>query len=86
MPPKQKVPLDRIAWQWAESVDLSNLTAEHIRTAYRLNLSACERGSCKRNCKGNPFCLHSLGEKKWLAPVDETKLQTFDPDRVRRQK
>lgn len=40
---------------------------------------------CRRNCKGNPFCLNNLGEKKWLSQLDETKLQQFNPEESRRQ-
>ncbi|GFO08103.1 ubiquitin carboxyl-terminal hydrolase 48 [Plakobranchus ocellatus] len=85
MPPKLKVQLDRGAWQWAESTDYTQVTEEHVRMAYRLNLPTCERGACKRNCKGNPFCLNSLGEKAWFQPLDETKLQTYDHNEERRQ-
>ncbi|CAL1536634.1 unnamed protein product, partial [Lymnaea stagnalis] len=86
MPPKQKVQLDKGAWQWAETTDYTNVTEEHVKMAYRVNLSTCERATCKRNCKGNPFCLNNLGEKKWYCTVDETKWQNFDPDSERRQK
>ncbi|XP_059143217.1 ubiquitin carboxyl-terminal hydrolase 48-like [Physella acuta] len=86
MPPKHKVQLDKGAWQWAETTDYTQVTEEHVKMAYRLNLSTCERASCKRNCKGNPFCLNNLGEKKWYGTVDETKWQNFDPDVERRQK
>uniref|UniRef100_A0A2C9K4H8 Ubiquitin carboxyl-terminal hydrolase 48 n=2 Tax=Biomphalaria glabrata TaxID=6526 RepID=A0A2C9K4H8_BIOGL len=86
MPPKQKVHLDKGAWQWAETTDYTKVTDEHVKIAYRLNLSPCEPASCKRNCKGNPFCLNNIGEKKWFGTFDETKWLNFDPDSERRQK
>ncbi|GFS01143.1 ubiquitin carboxyl-terminal hydrolase 48 [Elysia marginata] len=85
MPPKPKVQLDKGAWQWAETTDHTQVTEEHVKMAYRLNLSTCERGACKRNCKGNPFCLNSLGEKSWFQPLDESKLQTYDHNEDRRE-
>ncbi|XP_012938291.1 ubiquitin carboxyl-terminal hydrolase 48 isoform X2 [Aplysia californica] len=39
----------------------------------------------RRNCKGNPFCLNSIGEKKWHGTIDETKWQNFDHESERRQ-
>ena len=47
MPPKQKVQLDKDAWAWTETTDYKNVTWKHINQAYRLNLTPCEKGSCK---------------------------------------
>ncbi|RUS87343.1 hypothetical protein EGW08_004885, partial [Elysia chlorotica] len=85
MPPKPKLQLDKGAWQWAETTDHTQVTDEHVKRAYRLNLPTCVKGACKRNCKGNPFCLNSLGEKSWFQPLDESKLQTYDHNEDRRQ-
>lgn len=69
MPPK--LTLDKQCWQWAETTDPENVTLEHIRTAYRLNLPACKLGVCKRQCKGNPFCVNCIGEKVWFGKIDD---------------
>ena len=46
MPPK-KQQLDQIAWSWAETVEPENISWEHLVLAYRLNLKACKRNSCR---------------------------------------
>ncbi|XP_046553615.1 LOW QUALITY PROTEIN: ubiquitin carboxyl-terminal hydrolase 48-like [Haliotis rubra] len=84
MPPKLQ--LDKAAWQWADITDPHNVTQEHVNMAYRLNLKPCSQGACKRNCRGNPFCLNALGEKSWFAKLDERKWHDFDPQTERRQK
>ncbi|XP_041378372.1 ubiquitin carboxyl-terminal hydrolase 48-like isoform X2 [Gigantopelta aegis] len=81
-----KLQLDKAAWLWAETTDPPNVTIDNVRTAYRLNLQPCQLGACKRNCRGNPFCLNGLGEKAWFAQLDERPYHDFDPDAERREK
>lgn len=38
----------------------------------------------RRNCKGNPYCLNGLGEKKWFEELDESNWHDFDPESERR--
>jgi ubiquitin carboxyl-terminal hydrolase 48 len=79
MPPKLQ--LDKAAWQWAETTDPKDVTLDHVRTAYRLNLKPCAIGACKRNCKGNPLCLNSIGERVWFGKIDDDNWhQIEDPN------
>lgn len=57
-----KAPLEKLCWLWAEGTDPQNVTLEHLRTAYRLNMPVCKLGACKRQCKGNPYCINCIGE------------------------
>lgn len=83
MPPKLQ--LDKAAWQWAETTDPKDVTFDHVRTAYRLNLKPCAIGACKRNCKGNPLCLNSIGERVWFGKIDDDNWhQIEDPNYERR--
>lgn len=80
MPPKQKVLLDKVAWQWADTVDYTEVTADHIKTAYRLNLTACERGSCKYvMCRVRGFSLRVSTEPvlvvTWPTMIDVDELR-----------
>ncbi|KAK7476526.1 hypothetical protein BaRGS_00032206, partial [Batillaria attramentaria] len=80
-----KVQLDKAAWKWVDEVsDATEITAAHVETAYRCNLRPCAQGECKRNCRGNPFCLNGLGEKHWFEELDESKWHEFDPEGERR--
>ncbi|VDI64157.1 ubiquitin carboxyl-terminal hydrolase 48 [Mytilus galloprovincialis] len=80
-----KFQLDKAAWQWAETTDPDNVTFDHVRTAYRLNLKPCPLGSCKRNCKGNPLCLNAIGERVWFGKIDDDDWhQIEDPNYERR--
>ncbi|XP_061187615.1 ubiquitin carboxyl-terminal hydrolase 48-like [Saccostrea echinata] len=84
MPTKQQ--LDKAAWQWAETTDPIDITNEHIRTAYKLNLKPCKLGACKRNCKGNPFCINCIGERKWFGEINDDSWHDIeDPNNERRQ-
>lgn len=40
---------------------------------------------CRRNCRGNPFCLNALGEKSWFKELDESRWHDFDPESERRE-
>ena len=40
---------------------------------------------CRRNCRGNPFCLNGLGEKSWFKEIDESRWHDFDPESERRE-
>ena len=40
---------------------------------------------CRRNCRGNPFCLNGLGEKSWFKELDESRWHDFDPESERRE-
>ncbi|PVD36729.1 hypothetical protein C0Q70_03716 [Pomacea canaliculata] len=83
MPPKLQ--LDKAAWQWVtDVVDPQEVTKSHVDIAYRCNLKPCPKGECKRNCRGNPFCLNALGEKRWFEDLDESRWNDFDPESERR--
>lgn len=80
-----KVQLEKAAWKWVDEVtQTGNITGAHVETAYRCNLQQCPQGECKRNCRGNPFCLNGLGEKRWFEELDESKWHEFDPEGERR--
>jgi len=57
-----KPSLDKLCWQWAETTEPEQVTTEHIRTAYRLSLPICKLAVCKRQCKGNPYCINCIGK------------------------
>ncbi|KAK3608096.1 hypothetical protein CHS0354_004752 [Potamilus streckersoni] len=84
MPPKQQ--LDKSAWSWAETTDPSAITVQHIKTAYHLDLKPCKLGICKRNCKGNPFCLNSIGERVWFGEIDDRNWHDVDDPESERRK
>ncbi|KAK6176967.1 hypothetical protein SNE40_015165 [Patella caerulea] len=84
MPPKLQ--LDKEAWKWADTTEPDQVTNEHIKTAYRLNLKPCSQGACKRNCRGNPLCLNGIGEKQWLGELNVRKFTDFDPELEKREK
>ncbi|XP_048741097.1 ubiquitin carboxyl-terminal hydrolase 48-like [Ostrea edulis] len=84
MPTKQQ--LDKAAWQWAETTDPGDITNQHINTAYKLNLRPCKFEACKRNCKGNPFCINCIGERKWFGEINDDSWHDIeDPNNERRQ-
>ncbi|KAL1139921.1 hypothetical protein AAG570_006898 [Ranatra chinensis] len=86
MPPVRKLQLDKAAWAWSDNVDPDQITDDNIRTAYRINLPKCKVGMCRRNCRGNPYCLSGLGESKWLGNYqddsedDDPDLETREPN------
>lgn len=83
MPSKQQ--LDKEAWGWIDTTEPNEVTLEHVKYAYHINLQACEAGTCKRNCRGNPFCLNGIGERMWLGQIDERKWHDIeDPNHERR--
>ncbi|GAB1608056.1 hypothetical protein Ahia01_001089700 [Argonauta hians] len=83
MPSKQQ--LDKEAWGWIEYTEPDKVTLEHVKCAYHLNLEPCKLGKCKRNCRGNPLCLNSIGERVWLRQIDERKWHDIgDPNNERR--
>ncbi|XP_077582327.1 ubiquitin carboxyl-terminal hydrolase 48 isoform X1 [Stigmatopora nigra] len=82
-----RLQLEKAAWRWVESVKPEEISQEHIELAYRINLPACKRGNCRRNCKGNPNCLVGIGEQTWLGDIDETTFHNIDdPNSERRDK
>ncbi|XP_024124928.1 ubiquitin carboxyl-terminal hydrolase 48 isoform X3 [Oryzias melastigma] len=82
-----RVQLEKAAWRWVENVKPEEITQEHIELAYRINLPACKRGACRRNCKGNPNCLVGIGEQAWLGEIDENTFHNIDdPNSERRDK
>ncbi|XP_041479423.1 ubiquitin carboxyl-terminal hydrolase 48-like [Lytechinus variegatus] len=84
MPGKANV--DKEIWRWTETTYPEEVTEEHVRIAYRVNLPICS-ASCRRNCKGNPNCLVNLGEKEWLKGIsDEHWYQMDDPEEEKRRK
>uniref|UniRef100_A0A3Q3G0C9 Ubiquitin carboxyl-terminal hydrolase 48 n=1 Tax=Labrus bergylta TaxID=56723 RepID=A0A3Q3G0C9_9LABR len=80
-----RLQLEKAAWRWVESVKPEEIRWEHIELAYRVNLPACKRGACRRNCKGNPSCLVGIGEQAWLGEIDENAFHNIDdPNSERR--
>ncbi|CAN9512162.1 unnamed protein product [Ophioblennius macclurei] len=79
--------LEKAAWSWVETVKPEEIRQVHIELAYRINLPACQRGTCRRNCKGNPNCLVGIGEQAWLGEIDENTFHNIDdPNSERRDK
>lgn len=82
-----RLQLDKAAWRWVEHVKPEDISLEHIALAYRVNLQYCKRGTCRRNCKGNPNCLVGIGEQAWLGEIDENTFHNIDdPNSERRDK
>ncbi|KAJ8360631.1 hypothetical protein SKAU_G00171560 [Synaphobranchus kaupii] len=82
-----RLQLERAAWRWVETVRPEDVNDEHIETAYRIGVPACKRGTCRRNCKGNPNCLVGIGEHVWLGDIDENAFHNIDdPNSERRDK
>ncbi|KAM9361476.1 ubiquitin carboxyl-terminal hydrolase 48 [Symphorus nematophorus] len=82
-----RLQLEKAAWRWVETVKPEDIRQEHIDLAYRVNLPACKRGACRRNCKGNPNCLVGIGEQAWLGEIDENAFHNIDdPNSERRDK
>uniref|UniRef100_A0AAQ6ARV7 Ubiquitin carboxyl-terminal hydrolase 48 n=1 Tax=Amphiprion ocellaris TaxID=80972 RepID=A0AAQ6ARV7_AMPOC len=82
-----RVQLEKAAWRWVETVKPEDIKLEHIELAYRIRLPACKRGTCRRNCKGNPNCLVGIGEHAWLGEIDENAFHNIDdPNSERRDK
>ncbi|XP_072239063.1 ubiquitin carboxyl-terminal hydrolase 48 isoform X2 [Leuresthes tenuis] len=82
-----RIQLEKAAWRWVETVKPEEIRQEHIELAYRINLPACKRGTCRRNCKGNPNCLVGIGEQAWLGEIDENAFHNIDdPNSERRDK
>ncbi|XP_077385618.1 ubiquitin carboxyl-terminal hydrolase 48 isoform X2 [Festucalex cinctus] len=82
-----RLQLEKAAWRWVESVKPEDICQEHIELAYRISLPACKRGTCRRNCKGNPNCLVGIGEQGWLGEIDENSFHNIDdPNSERRDK
>ncbi|KAM4625621.1 ubiquitin carboxyl-terminal hydrolase 48 isoform 2-T3 [Polymixia lowei] len=82
-----RLQLEKAAWRWVETVKPEDIGREHIELAYRVNVPACKRGACRRNCKGNPNCLVGIGEQAWLGEIDENAFHNIDdPNSERRDK
>ncbi|XP_046881720.1 ubiquitin carboxyl-terminal hydrolase 48 isoform X1 [Hypomesus transpacificus] len=82
-----RLQLEKAAWRWVESVRPEDIQREHIELAYRIGVPACKRGTCRRNCKGNPNCLVGIGEHAWLGEIDENTFHNIDdPNSERRDK
>uniref|UniRef100_A0A8C2X7P6 Ubiquitin carboxyl-terminal hydrolase 48 n=1 Tax=Cyclopterus lumpus TaxID=8103 RepID=A0A8C2X7P6_CYCLU len=82
-----RLQLEKAAWRWVETVKPEEIRQEHVELAYRVNLPACKRGTCRRNCKGNPNCLVGIGEQAWLGDIDENAFHNIDdPNSERRDK
>ena len=45
MPAKQQ--LDKLSWQWTETVQPEAVTREHVELAYRIGLDPCQRNICR---------------------------------------
>ncbi|KAM9800640.1 ubiquitin carboxyl-terminal hydrolase 48-like isoform X1 [Syngnathus typhle] len=82
-----RLQLEKAAWRWVTSVKPEEISQEHIELAYRVSLPVCQRGTCRRNCKGNPNCLVGIGEQTWLGEIDENAFHNIDdPNSERRDK
>uniref|UniRef100_A0A674KBV0 Ubiquitin carboxyl-terminal hydrolase 48 n=2 Tax=Terrapene triunguis TaxID=2587831 RepID=A0A674KBV0_9SAUR len=82
-----RLQLEKAAWRWTETVPPEEVTQEHIEAAYRIGLEPCQRGVCRRNCRGNPNCLVGIGEHVWLGEIDENSFHNIDdPNSERRKK
>ncbi|KAG7279597.1 hypothetical protein CRUP_011690 [Coryphaenoides rupestris] len=73
-----RLQLEKAAWRWVDTVKPEDIRREHIELSYRVNLAACRRGTCRRNCKGNPNCLVGIGEQAWLGDIDENAFHNID--------
>ncbi|XP_046671625.1 ubiquitin carboxyl-terminal hydrolase 48-like isoform X2 [Homalodisca vitripennis] len=63
---------DKFAWGWAEYTDPKSVNNEHIFTAYRIKQNFCKNKQCRRNCRGNPFCLSGVGEARLLDSLNNS--------------
>lgn len=52
-----RLQLEKAAWRWVESVKPEDIKQEHIDLAYRVNLPACIRGTCRYGVKKIPITL-----------------------------
>uniref|UniRef100_A0A670JJ95 Ubiquitin carboxyl-terminal hydrolase 48 n=1 Tax=Podarcis muralis TaxID=64176 RepID=A0A670JJ95_PODMU len=81
-----RLQLEKAAWRWTETVPPEAVTQEHIEAAYRVGLEPCQRGACRRNCRGNPNCLVGIGEHIWLGEIDENTFHNIDDPNFERRK
>ncbi|KAL7976145.1 hypothetical protein Chor_008242 [Crotalus horridus] len=81
-----RLQLEKAAWRWTETVPPEAVTQEHIEAAYRIGLEPCQRGACRRNCRGNPNCLVGIGEHVWLGEIDENTFHNIDDPNFERRK
>uniref|UniRef100_A0A670ZR19 Ubiquitin carboxyl-terminal hydrolase 48 n=1 Tax=Pseudonaja textilis TaxID=8673 RepID=A0A670ZR19_PSETE len=81
-----RLQLEKAAWRWTETVPPEAVTQEHIEAAYRIRLEPCQRGACRRNCRGNPNCLVGIGEHIWLGEIDENTFHNIDDPNFERRK
>ncbi|KAM4886068.1 ubiquitin carboxyl-terminal hydrolase 48 isoform 5-T6 [Sylvia borin] len=81
-----RLQLEKAAWRWTETVPPEAVAQEHIEAAYRVRLEPCQRGACRRNCRGNPNCLVGIGEHVWLGEIDENSFHNIDDPNCERRK
>ncbi|XP_041319290.1 ubiquitin carboxyl-terminal hydrolase 48 isoform X2 [Pyrgilauda ruficollis] len=81
-----RLQLEKAAWRWTETVPPEEVAQEHIEAAYRVRLEPCQRGACRRNCRGNPNCLVGIGEHAWLGEIDENSFHNIDDPNCERRK
>ncbi|XP_060115140.1 ubiquitin carboxyl-terminal hydrolase 48 [Heteronotia binoei] len=81
-----RLQLEKAAWRWAETVPPEEVAQEHVEAAYRVGLEPCQRGACRRNCRGNPNCLVGIGEHIWLGEIDENSFHNIDDPNFERRK
>ncbi|XP_066493077.1 ubiquitin carboxyl-terminal hydrolase 48 isoform X2 [Tiliqua scincoides] len=81
-----RLQLEKAAWCWVETVPPEAVAQEHVEAAYRVALPPCQRGSCRRNCRGNPNCLVGIGEHVWLGEIDESSFHNIDDPNFERRK
>ncbi|XP_052547662.1 ubiquitin carboxyl-terminal hydrolase 48 isoform X3 [Tympanuchus pallidicinctus] len=85
-PVAPRLQLEKAAWRWTETVPPEAVTQEHVEAAYRVRLEPCQRGACRRNCRGNPNCLVGIGEHVWLGEIDENSFHNIDDPNCERRK
>lgn len=81
MPPKkQKKHSGKTYYDVIKDLDPDCIKDEDIWAAYKINCVRCEF-NCRRNCKGNPFCLSDLGDRQWLDDDNNIQFEqeTEDP-------
>ncbi|XP_048823310.1 ubiquitin carboxyl-terminal hydrolase 48 isoform X5 [Lagopus muta] len=85
-PVAPRLQLEKAAWRWTETVPPEAVSQEHVEAAYRVRLEPCQRGACRRNCRGNPNCLVGIGEHVWLGEIDENSFHNIDDPNCERRK
>lgn len=59
-----RLQLEKAAWRWVETVKPEDITQEHINLAYRINLPACKRGTCRWSIDVSPSHSASFDQRR----------------------